>query len=345
TDTTVSEGTAYYYKVSATNDNGEGPLSGEASGTPLAAGTGASLTLNTWTNGNITTEGKADWYKITAESAGTYTIQWNDRKNSGKTAETLVSAYQSDGTLIFITWGSDDSPKSVDLSAGEIIYVRVAPQGNWALGDYAIQYYNPGPPQQAPSYVGTQGIPGPTCMVGFYWASVTGATGYKVYRSSSAGGTYDLVETVSGEETTSYTDTDVSVGTAYYYKVSATNAHGEGPLSGEASGTPPTPASLTLNTWATGNITTEGQLDWYQFTASTNATYYLQWDDSSDGTNAYSTDIMVVAFRSLEDILFQEDSGYSSPQSVSVSAGETIYVGVFVPYDYAFGTYAIRYYN
>ena len=63
------------------------------------------------------------------------------------------------------------------------------------------------------------------------WTKVTGATGYYVYRSSSSGGTYSKVKTITSGSTVSYTDTGLSADTKYYYKVSAYNANGESALS------------------------------------------------------------------------------------------------------------------
>jgi hypothetical protein len=60
-------------------------------------------------------------------------------------------------------------------------------------------------------------------------------TGYKVYRGTSPGGEVLLDSVGVG---TAYTDTAVTNGTTYYYKVSAENALGEGPQSNEASATP-----------------------------------------------------------------------------------------------------------
>jgi fibronectin type 3 domain-containing protein len=60
------------------------------------------------------------------------------------------------------------------------------------------------------------------------WNSVSGATGYRVYRSLSASGTYSLVGTTSSA---SYTDSGVVGNTAYYYTVSAFNSTGESPQS------------------------------------------------------------------------------------------------------------------
>lgn len=55
------------------------------------------------------------------------------------------------------------------------------------------------------------------------WSSVSGATGYYVYRSTSANGTYSKIGTTSN----SYlSDSNVKVGNTYYYKVKAYNSVG-----------------------------------------------------------------------------------------------------------------------
>lgn len=53
-------------------------------------------------------------------------------------------------------------------------------------------------------------------------------TGYKIYRSDSAAGPYELLTAVNG---TSYVDDDIEEGCAYWYKVSAVNSVGEGAFS------------------------------------------------------------------------------------------------------------------
>lgn len=50
------------------------------------------------------------------------------------------------------------------------------------------------------------------------WPAVAGATGYEVYRATSASGAYSRLTTTSAR---SYTNTGVNTGTAYYYKVRA----------------------------------------------------------------------------------------------------------------------------
>jgi beta-glucanase (GH16 family) len=62
------------------------------------------------------------------------------------------------------------------------------------------------------------------------WTQVAGATGYNVYRAAERNGTYTKVNE-SPIENVSYTDTSLSTGAAYFYKVTAVNAAGESDMS------------------------------------------------------------------------------------------------------------------
>lgn len=73
------------------------------------------------------------------------------------------------------------------------------------------------------------------------WTELREATTYSVYRSTSSGTETllapGLPKTLDGT-THSYTDTGLTNGTTYFYKVTATNGGGEGPLSNEQSVVP-----------------------------------------------------------------------------------------------------------
>ncbi len=53
------------------------------------------------------------------------------------------------------------------------------------------------------------------------WSKVSGASGYKVYRATSSNGTYTRVYTATSGSTLSYTNTSLTTGKTYYYKVRA----------------------------------------------------------------------------------------------------------------------------
>src|SRR5206468_4226907 len=76
-------------------------------------------------------------------------------------------------------------------------------------------------------------------------------TGYKIYRSTSSG-----TETgyVGLGNVTSYTNTGLTGGTTYFYKVRAVNSVGLSPLSSEASATAITVSSAPQNLQATEGV-------------------------------------------------------------------------------------------
>jgi hypothetical protein len=360
-DTTVTAGTAYYYTVSAKNGIGEGPLSDAVSDTPPAAGTDTPLSANAWTEGDMSAETQVDWYRIAIGTAGIYYLQGDDNYQGSGTysGRIRVSAYRADGTPLFTNMGSGYTyPQVMYCNAGETLYVRVAPSDKWwssGTGTYAIRYYDPTavPLQAAPSQVMVRGTPAPACVI--TWFPIIGATGYRVYRSTVAGGPYSFLETAPDQETSSiyvYADTTVTAGTAYYYTVSATNVAGEGPQSDAVSNTPPaagTDTPLTLGNWKEGDISVAGAVYWHRITIGTAETYYLQWDDRFEGSGDYNGGIWVSVYQAdgtplLIDFYNGLNHGYSNPPSMYCNAGETLYVCVkgFSTYT---GTYAIRYYQ
>src|SRR6202041_2109071 len=93
---------------------------------------------------------------------------------------------------------------------------------------------------QVPSApVGLQAVAA-NAQVTLSWSATAGATSYHVKRSTTSGGPYTQV---FAPTTTSFTDTGLTNGTAYFYVVSALNTAGESANSAQASATPVAPAT------------------------------------------------------------------------------------------------------
>jgi fibronectin type 3 domain-containing protein/regulation of enolase protein 1 (concanavalin A-like superfamily) len=128
--------------------------------------------------------------------------------------------------------------------------VAVAPLSTVALDLGTTS--DPAPVPTAPLYVGANGTAG---AMNVSWSPSSGATSFIVKRATSANGVFTVV--ASGVTGTSYSDTTIAAGSAYYYRVVAVNAAGESYESMVAKG-------LTLGLpapWADvgiGNITTAG---------------------------------------------------------------------------------------
>jgi hypothetical protein len=80
--------------------------------------------------------------------------------------------------------------------------------------------------------------------VGLGWTAVSGATGYRVYRTTTVGGARTLL-TPSPVTATTFSDTTALDTHTYYYVVTAVAASGESPISGYAGATP---MALTCST-------------------------------------------------------------------------------------------------
>lgn len=118
----------------------------------------------------------------------------------------------------------------------------------------------------APSGLGA--TPGDATIT-LQWTGSSGATSYKVKRSTSSGGPYSPV---ASPASTSYSDTGVTNGTAYYYVVSALNSAGESGDSSQASATPV--AAISAPAAPTNLVATAG-----------NGQVTLAWSASSGATS------------------------------------------------------------
>ena len=196
----------------------------------------------------------------------------NSRMHNGQVrGKYLLSAYYEAGLRVFDisnpanpvevgkveTWRDPDGDGTFNQSVtgnynGAWDLYAFLPSGNVLVSDMKsgtfIVHVDPVAAPGASS--GLSATPG-NAQVTLTWAAASGATGTSVYRSTSSGGPYTAVKTnVIG---TSYTDTGLTNGTAYFYVVSGTNAEGEGASSNQASATPSvstSPTTVTLTSTA-----------------------------------------------------------------------------------------------
>ena len=136
----------------------------------------------------------------------------------------------------------------------------------------------PNPPGTAPTnFTATAG----NAKVTLGWTAVTGATGYRIFRATTANGqTTTPLVTVT---TTDHMDLNLTNGTTYFYKIAAFNAGGAGPMSLEASATPRSLPTAPANLKATpGN--TQISLAWDLVTGATS--YQVFRATTSNGQTA-----------------------------------------------------------
>ncbi|MDR1247882.1 MAG: hypothetical protein LBK63_01140, partial [Treponema sp.] len=88
---------------------------------------------------------------------------------------------------------------------------------------------------------------------------------------------------------------------------------------------------------------------WHVFDAGVAGTYQVQWEDRNNhGSTVYNADVTVSAYKFdfTTPFFTNVDSGYTTPESINLTAGETIHVKVTVKGsypNYSNGTYLLRF--
>jgi fibronectin type 3 domain-containing protein len=223
-DTTVTNGSSYYYQVSAVNGVGESARSNELLARPATTPGTPALT--------------------TSAGNATVALQWSVPANGGS-AITGYRIYRGSSTgaeTLFTSVGAVNTYTDTTVSNGGTYYYQVTALNSIGEGSRSNETVaRPATLPSAPSLSAT----GSTMSVALTWNAPAngGATigGYRIYRSTTSGAEALLVGVGA---TTSYTDSAVVSGTTYFYQVTAVNNVGESARSNEASATPAASATV-----------------------------------------------------------------------------------------------------
>ncbi len=271
-----SDMATYYYKVRSSDAYGDSQLS------DFDSGYRKELPAPSW---------------ITA-SDGTYRdridIDWSSVV--GATGYKIYRSDYSSGTYSLIDTIYSGSTTSTTDNPGdtETYYYKVKAFDSY--GDSDFSNYDSGSIKELPVPTGLSASNGTyRDRVVLDWFNVSGATGYRVYRSTSYSGSYNLIDTTSYSD---YDDTPPDTST-YYYKVSAYDAYGESDMSGYDSGwlkelDAPTGVDATDGDYPDmiriywNNVTDADEYEIYR-SSSAYGTYYYQ----GTTTNTYYDDLSV----------------------------------------------------
>ena len=302
-DTGLNPNTAYFYRVAAYNDVGESAQAGPASATTLADAPVAPTQLEakalssssvqlTWT-----AVADADGYRVYRGSAA------GGPFSQVGTTQAAVLTYTDTG-----------------LSPNTTYYYKVAAYnttGESAQAGPASATTLADPPV-APTQLAAQALSASSIRLS--WNAVTGATGYRVYRSATSAGTYTQVGTAQG---TGFTDTGLSPNTTYYYKVAAYNTAGESAQAGPASATtladpPVAPTQLAAQALSASSI----RLSWNAVAGATG--YRVYRSATADGVY---TEIGTTMGTSYTDVGLKANTVYFYRVAAYNAAGTSQQVG------------------
>jgi fibronectin type 3 domain-containing protein len=235
-DTSVTPGITYYYKVSAVNGLGEGPMSNEASATPP----------------NVPFAPQ----NLTAESGVGYVdLAWGPPISDGGSPITNYKIYRglsSGSETLYEIIGVVTIYNDTSVTLGTTYYYRVRAVN--IIGDGPLSNEAFATPPTVPSAPLNLTASSGDNYVNLTWDEPvfdggSPIIGYYIYRDGFVW-RYDVVS----PNQLWYNDTNVSNGVTYTYNVSALNDVGEGPFSTGVNSTPMTVPSAVQNLTAhTGN--------------------------------------------------------------------------------------------
>jgi fibronectin type 3 domain-containing protein len=220
-DTGLSDGTTYYYQVSAVNGVGEGPRSTEISAVPAVVGPPS-----------------APQSPSASVSNGAITVSWSPPSSNGGASVTSYNVYRgtSAGNESTTAYTSSTGTSFTDtaVSLGTTYYyvvkaVNTAGSGAASGEVSALAAKAPGAITNLVAKTAT------TRGITLTWSAPAsnGAPiqGYKIYRSRSSGSQSYYLTVTCSTTSCSFTDTATTQSAIYYYRVAAYNSAGTAALS------------------------------------------------------------------------------------------------------------------
>ncbi len=249
-DPNVANGLTYFYQVTAF-----------PSGNEACASLPSTCVSVTPTAGTCTPPAAPTGVTATATGQSTATVSWT--ASSGATSYKIFRATTSGGPYTQVGTTSSTSFADSGLTCGTTyFYVVTASNGSCDSGNSAQASTTTSTctctPPAAPTGVATSGATQTGLTVS--WSASSGATSYKVFRSTTSGGPYTQVGTTSS---TSFVDSGLTCNTTYFYVVTASNGTCDSGNSAQGSGTTSACTGCTTHTQYSNTFdTTTGLSGW-----------------------------------------------------------------------------------
>ena len=339
------------------------------------------MIMNQWMEGSIGTSVKEVWYSFEASRSydnytrtyPTYYIWSNDSVfgDGIRTASVLVSAYKSDGTLLFSSVGWDNPGVINSRDYNGTVYLKVVPTNHGGSGKFSIGYST----ESIRAVFGCISLTENQWMEGSIgapdsevWYSLNipkNATG-----SSNDSKTFHIWcnDNVYGDGTKTANvrvcayksdgtvlfssigwDTPSKISNKnydqiVYIKVTLMDSDGFGNFAIGYSSVSTRAAfgctPLTENQWMDGSITSNGEL-WYSFSAYAYNNYRVWCNDKVNGDGSKTASVWVTAYKSDGTELFRS-ADWDNPGVISSYSG-TVYIKIASINSDGFGNFAIGY--
>ncbi|MBC2726306.1 cell wall-binding repeat-containing protein [Desulfosporosinus sp.] len=269
-DAGLSADTTYYYKVKAVNSAGTSAFSSRENATTLESDESNTLTAPEDLTARV-------------ESSSEIYLDWDSV--SGATSYYVYRSTSSSGTYSKIDTTTSSRYTDEDLEADTKYYYKVKAVNSSGTSPYSSREYattlesdESNELDESDTLTAPEDLTArveSSSEIYLDWDSVSDATSYYVYRSTSSSGTYSKIDTTTSSR---YTDEDLDADTKYYYKVKAVNSSGTSPYSSREYAT-------TLESDESDKSDTLTAPTNLSAKVESSTKIYLDWDSVSDATS------------------------------------------------------------
>jgi fibronectin type 3 domain-containing protein len=261
--------------------------------------------------------------------SGSATLTWTASTSGSPTSYTIYRGTISDGeanTPIATVSGTTTTFTDTGLTNGKTYFYNVAANNSVGVSPDSNEVsVTPAATATAP--------PAPTGLaatagngsVGLTWNASSGATSYSIYRGTAPGA--EGATAIGTATSTSFTDTGLTNGTAYYYKVTASNSAGTSPSSGEATATPTSGSGGLL--LSQGQPATASSLEGAGYPASNAVDGSLSTRWSSAFSDPQWIQIDLGATHTISKVVLNWETAYGKAFQIQTSADGTNWTTIY----------------
>ncbi len=261
--------------------------------------------------------------------SGSVGLRWTASTSGSPTSYTIYRGTAEDGeqnTPIATVSGTTTSYTDTGLSNGKTYWYQVAANNSVGVSPNSnevsvVPAAGATPPSAPTGLTATAG----NGSVGLTWGASTGATSYSVYRGTAPGA--EGATAVGTTTSTSFTDSGLTNGTAYYYKVTASNSAGTSPNSAEVTATPTSGSGGLL--LSQGQPATASSLEASGYPASNAVDGSLTTRWSSAFSDPQWLQVDLGATHTISKVVLDWETAYATAFQIQTSVDGTNWTTIF----------------
>ena len=260
---------------------------------------------------------------------GSATLTWKGSTSGSPTSYSIYRGTISDGeavTAVGTVSGTTLTFTDTGLTNGKTYFYNVAANNSVGVSPDSNEVsVTPAASATVPPAPAGLAATAGNGSVGLTWGASAGATSYSIYRGTAPGAEGSTA--IGTATSASFTDSGLTNGTAYYYKVTASNSVGASPSSNEATATPTSGSGALL--LSQGKPATASSLEAAGYPASNAVDGNLSTRWSSAFSDPQWLQVDLGATHAISKVVLTWEAAYATAFQVQTSTDGTNWTTIY----------------